>query len=161
MANIPVFLPGEFHGQGSLAGYSPWSQKSWTWLANTVSFHKETCKNLNRILWTASKYMDIFFYRCQFKHYEYICVHWNVIYKWNWKIYAILCRLGREISKTIKSVGNNRKHQINCFDIGLNYRENPEKQDWVSWKKIQASWPRQNNLEKRSPHRKGSINKIA
>ena len=20
----PVFLPGEFHGQGSLAGYSPW-----------------------------------------------------------------------------------------------------------------------------------------
>ena len=60
MANIPVFLPGEFHGQGSLAGYSPWSQKSWTWLANTVSFHKETCKNLNRMLWTASKYMDIF-----------------------------------------------------------------------------------------------------
>ena len=23
----PVFLPGEFHGQRSLAGYSPWSQK--------------------------------------------------------------------------------------------------------------------------------------
>ena len=22
-----VFLPGEFHGQGSLAGYSPWGRK--------------------------------------------------------------------------------------------------------------------------------------
>ena len=24
---IPVFLPGEFHGQRSLAGYSPWGYK--------------------------------------------------------------------------------------------------------------------------------------
>ena len=24
MATIPVFLPGEFHGQRSLVGYSPW-----------------------------------------------------------------------------------------------------------------------------------------
>ena len=24
---IPVFLPGEFHGQRSLAGYSPWGRK--------------------------------------------------------------------------------------------------------------------------------------
>ena len=23
----PVFLPGEFHGQGSLVGYSPWGRK--------------------------------------------------------------------------------------------------------------------------------------
>ena len=23
----PVFLPGEFHGQGSLEGYSPWGYK--------------------------------------------------------------------------------------------------------------------------------------
>ena len=23
----PVFLPGEFHGQGSLVGYSPWGGK--------------------------------------------------------------------------------------------------------------------------------------
>ena len=23
---IPVFLPGEFHGQKSLAGYSPWGR---------------------------------------------------------------------------------------------------------------------------------------
>ena len=25
----PVFLPGEFHGQRSLAGYSPWGNKVW------------------------------------------------------------------------------------------------------------------------------------
>ena len=28
----PVFLPGESHGQRSLAGYSPWGWKSRTWL---------------------------------------------------------------------------------------------------------------------------------
>jgi len=28
MATILVFLPGEFHGQRSLAGYSPWSCES-------------------------------------------------------------------------------------------------------------------------------------
>ena len=27
MATTPVFLPGEFHGQRSLAGYSPWGPK--------------------------------------------------------------------------------------------------------------------------------------
>ena len=27
MEPIPVFLPGEFHGQGSLLGYSPWGLK--------------------------------------------------------------------------------------------------------------------------------------
>ena len=26
-ATHPVFLPGKFHGQRSLAGYSPWSHK--------------------------------------------------------------------------------------------------------------------------------------
>ena len=30
----PIFLPGEPHGQRSLAGYSPWSRKSQTRLAN-------------------------------------------------------------------------------------------------------------------------------
>jgi len=32
----PVFLPGKFHGQKSLAGYSPWGCKEWdtimTWI---------------------------------------------------------------------------------------------------------------------------------
>ena len=27
VANIPLFLPGESHGQRSLAGYSPWGCK--------------------------------------------------------------------------------------------------------------------------------------
>ena len=27
MATTPVFLPGEFHEQRSLAGYSPWGRK--------------------------------------------------------------------------------------------------------------------------------------
>ena len=27
MAIVPVFLPGESHGQRSLAGYSPWGPK--------------------------------------------------------------------------------------------------------------------------------------
>ena len=33
----PVFLPGEFHGQRSLAGYSPQGCKSWTRL---VDYHQ-------------------------------------------------------------------------------------------------------------------------
>ena len=35
----PVFLPGEFHGQRSLAGYSPWSHKE---LATTEHTHAHT-----------------------------------------------------------------------------------------------------------------------
>ena len=31
---IPVFLPGEFHGQRSLVGYSPWVARSPTWLSD-------------------------------------------------------------------------------------------------------------------------------
>ena len=30
----PVFLPGKFHGQGSLAGSSPRDHRSWTQLSN-------------------------------------------------------------------------------------------------------------------------------
>ena len=32
--STPVFFPGEFHGQRSLAGCSPWGRKSWTQLSN-------------------------------------------------------------------------------------------------------------------------------
>ena len=31
--SIPVFLPGEFHGQRSLVGCSPWVAKSWAQLS--------------------------------------------------------------------------------------------------------------------------------
>ena len=30
MATTPVLLPGKFHGQRSLEGYSPWGRKSQT-----------------------------------------------------------------------------------------------------------------------------------
>ena len=33
----PVFFHGEFHGQRSLVGHSPWAQKSLTQLSNTFS----------------------------------------------------------------------------------------------------------------------------
>ena len=32
----PVFLPGESHGQRSLASYSPWDSKSRTWLSDST-----------------------------------------------------------------------------------------------------------------------------
>ena len=34
----PVFLPGEFHGQRSLVGYSPWGHKE----LDTTDFHFES-----------------------------------------------------------------------------------------------------------------------
>ena len=40
----PVFLPGEFHGQRSLAGYSPWGLKSQTQLSNSTITMKEKDK---------------------------------------------------------------------------------------------------------------------
>ena len=33
----PVFLPGKSHGQRSLLGYSPWGQKSLTWLSDLTT----------------------------------------------------------------------------------------------------------------------------
>ena len=33
-AGNPEFLPGESHGQRSLAGSSPWDRKSWTRLSD-------------------------------------------------------------------------------------------------------------------------------
>ena len=64
----PVFLPGESHGQRSLAGYSPWAAKSRTWLKwlsmHTCRFKREgtyvylrliladVWQKLNTILWS-------------------------------------------------------------------------------------------------------------
>ena len=36
----PVFLPGEFHGQRSLAGYSPWVEKSQTQVTHREEKYK-------------------------------------------------------------------------------------------------------------------------
>ena len=35
----PIFLPGEFHAQRSLAGYNPWGRQSRTWLSNWAHRH--------------------------------------------------------------------------------------------------------------------------
>ena len=35
---IPVFLPGKFHGQRSLVGYSPWGHKEYD-MTETLSMH--------------------------------------------------------------------------------------------------------------------------
>ena len=40
---IPVFLPGEFHGQRSLVGYSPWGQRvRHNWATNKMECHSNT-----------------------------------------------------------------------------------------------------------------------
>ena len=61
---IPVFLPGKFHGQRSLAGYSPWGRKEsnlteWLTLlttggpvAKTPHFH---CRGYMLYLWLGNK----------------------------------------------------------------------------------------------------------
>ena len=38
----PVFLPGEFHGQRSLVGYSPWGRREWD-MTERFHFHFSYC----------------------------------------------------------------------------------------------------------------------
>ena len=43
---LPVFLPGEFHGQRNLAGYSPWGHKeldTTEWLTLSLFFMRSKC----------------------------------------------------------------------------------------------------------------------
>ena len=49
----PVFLPGEFHGQGSLAGYSPWGRKD-SDTTELLTLHSFTSRHLycGHILYT-------------------------------------------------------------------------------------------------------------
>ena len=54
MAPTPVFLPGEFHGQRSLAGSSPWSCKE-----------SDTTKQLTHILFPVLKSPDEILYLTQ------------------------------------------------------------------------------------------------
>ena len=39
MATHSIFLPGEFHGQRTLAGYSPWDHTSQAWLVTFTHTH--------------------------------------------------------------------------------------------------------------------------
>ena len=42
----PVFLPGKFHGQRSLMGYSPWGHNEWDTTEHT---HTHTCRHVTYI----------------------------------------------------------------------------------------------------------------
>ena len=46
MATTPVFLPGESHGQRSLAGYSPWGCKE----SNTTKLLNNSCTQVSLVL---------------------------------------------------------------------------------------------------------------
>ena len=49
----PVFLPGKFHGQRSLAGYNPWGHKSQTQLSDYVHVRAHThTKNVYGIFYS-------------------------------------------------------------------------------------------------------------
>ena len=59
----PVFLPGESHGQRSLAGYSPWVTKSWAWLSDWACTNRipmEYHCNLGRKMFSESFELFIF-----------------------------------------------------------------------------------------------------
>ena len=47
MAIIPVFLPGESHGQRSLAGYSPWGHKQLD--TSEATGHTSTYYEINKV----------------------------------------------------------------------------------------------------------------
>ena len=60
----PVFLPGEFHGQSSLVGYSLWAPKSWTRLSeytvhwNPTRWHSRTTECQSYLLKKNSRHED-------------------------------------------------------------------------------------------------------
>ena len=53
MAIIPVFLPGEFHGQRILVGYSPWGHKG----SDTTEVFSINCVRL--YFWGAPKSLQM------------------------------------------------------------------------------------------------------
>ena len=55
MQSIPVFLPREFHGQRSLAGYSPWGHKE---LDATEHTHRLNPKLLLNIELSSPKFQE-------------------------------------------------------------------------------------------------------
>ena len=55
----PVFLPGEFHGQKSLVGYSQWVSKELEMIEQLTLLEKEL-----RLFWKPSVGRDCLFYSC-------------------------------------------------------------------------------------------------
>ena len=54
---IPVFLPGEFHGQRSLVGYSPWCHKELD-MTEWLSTHTQYIRQLNVVQFSRSAVFD-------------------------------------------------------------------------------------------------------
>ena len=44
----PAFLPGEFHGQRSLAGYSPWGRKEWATTGRLTHAHTPNLTGIHK-----------------------------------------------------------------------------------------------------------------
>ena len=54
----PIFLPGKFHGQWSLVGYSPWghNESRHNWACRQAEDKAETESNHNWLVWTMDLY---------------------------------------------------------------------------------------------------------
>ena len=66
---IPVFFPGEFHGQRSLAGYSPWSCKESLFIFHKMlvmfAYDMVFCNNIHHIT-----LVTVFFFMKKFTVYS-------------------------------------------------------------------------------------------
>ena len=68
MLPTPVFLPGEFHGQRSLAGYSPWDFKELKMTERLTHRDHLACqKSLSPNLCFSAKCFTVPFYTSCFK----------------------------------------------------------------------------------------------
>ena len=62
---MAVFLPGKFHGQRSLAGYSPWGQKESN-MTELEHVHTHTRTPTHSVLSLTGVFIYLFFYLCVF-----------------------------------------------------------------------------------------------
>ena len=63
--STPVFLPGESHGQRSLAGYSPWGHRAgYNWVTKHSMFWKYLLMFMPHIKMYVSKMVDILLFSC-------------------------------------------------------------------------------------------------
>ena len=62
-----VFLPGKFHGQRSLADYSPWGHESWTWFSNWTTMTTRTRANFP-YAWHYARHICLIFKEFVFLH---------------------------------------------------------------------------------------------
>ena len=115
----PVFLPGEFHGQRSLAGYSPWGHtESDNWATSlSLSFHTSYCENLQNT-WDYYNNILYLFYHKPFQWF-------SQIYWLDWEVLICKCQFQAFVSCT--SPHTPRKlHQTTCFSKYFHRRHTPK-----------------------------------